>query len=117
MAASAACIDAVVAIDKLLGKGFAREHPRLIGAFMQEVGTVYAGELIARQIGAGFDGIAEALHDANLSSDLGAIAENARAGSPLQAEGFDGISGALRELVEATRNIAAICQQMPKRYE
>ena len=110
-------IDAVVAIDKLLGQGFAREHPKLIGALMQEVGTVYAGETIARQIGAGFDGIAEALHAANINSDLGAIDENVRAGSPLRAEGFDGISGALRELVEATQNIAAICQQMPKRYE
>jgi hypothetical protein len=110
-------VDSVVAIDKFFGQGFAREHPVLIGAFMQATATVYAGEIIARRIMAGSDGIAEALRAANINSDLGAIDENVRAGFPLQAERFDGISGILRELVEATQNIAAICQQMPKRYE
>jgi hypothetical protein len=46
--------NAVVAIDELLGKGSARTHPTLIGAYMQAVGTVYAGELIARQLKTGF---------------------------------------------------------------
>jgi hypothetical protein len=110
-------VDGVVAIDKFFGQGFAREHPVLIGAFMQATATVYAGEIIVRQIMAGSDGIAKALHAANINSDLGAIDENVRAASTLQAKGFDGISGALRELVEATQDIAAICQQMPKRYE
>jgi hypothetical protein len=110
-------VDSVDAIDKFFGQGFAREHPVLIGAFMQATATVNAGEIIARQIMAGSDGIAEAMLAANINSGLGAIDENVRAASTLQAKGFDGISGALRELVEATQDIAAICQQMPKRYE
>jgi hypothetical protein len=110
-------VDSIVAIDKFFGQGFAREHPVLIGAFMQATATVYAGEIIARQIMAGSDGIAEAMLAANIKGDLGAINENVRAVSTLQVKGFDGISGALRELVEATHDIAAICQQMPKRYE
>jgi hypothetical protein len=110
-------VNSIVAIDKFFGQGFAREHPVLIGAFMQATATVSAGEIIARQIMAGSDGIAEAMHAANIKGDLGAIDENVRAASTLQAKGFDGISGALRELVEATQDIAAICQQMPKRYE
>jgi hypothetical protein len=119
MTAETNLIDAVVAIDEFLGKGFARENPKLIGAFMQAAGTVYTGEIIARRIGAGFDGIAEALHAANPNSNLGAITEKVRGDSPQQAESFDG--SALRELVEATQKLGTmvdiIGKQMPTQYE
>jgi hypothetical protein len=121
MTAETYLIDGVAAIDESLGKGFAREHPKLIAAFMQAAGAVYAGKIIARDIGAGFDGIAEAFRAADLNRNLGAIAEKVRGDSPPQAESFDGLTGALRELVLTTQNIAAMVdivgKQMPTRYE
>jgi hypothetical protein len=112
-------IDGTVAIDEFFGRGFAREHPVLIGAFMQATATVYAGEIIAREIAVGFDGIAEALQAARLN--LGTVAEKVCGTSPVQAESFDGVSGALRELVKATQKIAAmmnnIGMQMPTQHE
>jgi hypothetical protein len=108
MTAETNLIDGVVAIDAFFGKGFATEHPEIIAAFMHAAGTVYAGEIVARQIGVGFDGVAEALHAANLNDNLGAIAEKLR-------------DGALRELVEATQNLGTtvdiISKQMLGPYD
>jgi hypothetical protein len=114
-------INGISVIDEFLGKGFARDHPDLIGAFIQATATIYAAEITARQTRAGVDGIAEALHAANLNSHLDAIAPKVPGDYSVQAKGFDGISSALRELVEATRNIAGmtdiIGKQMPTQYE
>jgi hypothetical protein len=117
MTAETYLIDGVAAIDKFFGKGFAKEHPELIGAFMQAAATDYAGETIAQQIRAGLDeaGAAINLTSREIGKMLGAIAE------PLQAETFDGISGTLRDLAGATQNISAMMDivgaRMPKRYE
>jgi hypothetical protein len=77
MTAEANLINGLVAIDEFFGRGYGWEHPTLIGAFMQAAGTVYAGEIIAREIRVGFDGIAEALRAATLNGSHSAIAEKA----------------------------------------
>jgi hypothetical protein len=114
MTAETYLIDGVVAIDKFFGKGFAKEHPELIGAFMQSAATECARRTIAQQIRAGLDelGVAIDLTSRETGKMLGAIAD------PLQVETFDGISGTLRDLAGATQNTAVIIgSRMPTRYE
>jgi hypothetical protein len=117
MTAETYLIDGVAAIDKFFGKGFAKEHPELIGAFMQSAATECAGRTIAQQIRAGLDELGAALDLSSRETGkmLSAIAE------PLRTKTLDGISRTLRDLAGATENIPAMMdivgERMPKRYE
>jgi hypothetical protein len=52
---------AIRSIDTRLGKGFAREHPELIAAFMQAASTDCAGTILAQQIRAGLENLGDAV--------------------------------------------------------
>jgi hypothetical protein len=61
---------AVECIDERIGeKGYAKKHPELIGAFMQAASMDCAAAVIAQQIRAGLDGIAERRANENLQSE------------------------------------------------
>lgn len=42
---------AIESIDGQFGKGYAKDHPELIGAFMQAAATDYQGTIIAKYLG------------------------------------------------------------------
>jgi hypothetical protein len=46
-------------IDELLGKGEASKHPELIAAYMQTAATDFGAAIIAQQLRAGLEEIAE----------------------------------------------------------
>jgi len=81
-------------IDDRLGKGYAKQHPELVAAFMQtsaiDLGTAViarAIESITSAINANFDGIVEA----------------SRSDHPLQEETLSDIENALNHIAEAIR--------------
>lgn len=41
---------AIESIDDKFGKGYAKDHPELIGAFMQAAATDYQGTIIAKYL-------------------------------------------------------------------
>jgi hypothetical protein len=53
-------------IDETLGQGTARKHPELIAAYIQTAAMDFAGGIIAQQIRAGLDHIAEVLEERKL---------------------------------------------------
>jgi hypothetical protein len=62
---------AIEDIDKRLGKGYAKAHPELIAAYMQAASTDCAGAIIAQQVRAGLDRIAEQIQAASEQLDVG----------------------------------------------
>jgi hypothetical protein len=73
---------AIEAIDKAFGKGYARKNPSLVGAFIQASATEMTQAVIAQQIRAGLEALAE-------STSLTDV-------EPI-AEALDNIAGAIEE--------------------
>ena len=55
-------------IDEIFGRGTAKKHPELVAAYIQTASIDLAGAIIAQQIRAGLDHIAEEIRD-GLSGD------------------------------------------------
>ena len=86
--------EALVDIDKRLGKGYAKAHPELIAAFMQAAASDLGAAVIARAIQDGMHGIEGAIREGLQSDTL-------RTDHPLMGETLDGITGALQEIAAA----------------
>jgi hypothetical protein len=86
--------NAVQNIDERFGKGYAKAHPELIGAFMQTAAADLGGAVIARAIQDGFEGVAHAITE-------GYGSEAQRTDHPLMGETLDGITNALQQIAEA----------------
>jgi hypothetical protein len=69
--------DAIDTIDKWLGKGYAKQHPELIGAFIQGCATL------------------------GLAATIRGLGEYVRSDHPLQGETFRGIEDALGNIANA----------------
>jgi hypothetical protein len=69
--------DAIDTIDKWLGKGYAKQHPELIGAFIGGCATL------------------------GLATTIRGLGEYLRSDHPLQAETFRGIEDALGSIANA----------------
>jgi hypothetical protein len=54
-------IAAVENIDKMFGKGYAKEHPELTGAFIQAASLDFVGASLAKSIGEAIEGLADAV--------------------------------------------------------
>jgi hypothetical protein len=82
-------IDAIEAIDEHLGKGYARKNPALIAAFMQAAATDYAATIIAQQVRAGLETVADSMPSVDL-------------------DGLSTLSGSLEEIGKSVQNVAAM---------
>jgi hypothetical protein len=87
-------LHAVADIDKLLGKGYAKDHPELIAAYMQTAARDFGAGCLAKEI-------SEAAGD--LAGAISGLSESMRSDHPLQGETFDGIAGALMAIAEARK--------------
>lgn len=81
---------AIVDIDEKLGKGYAKEHPELIAAYMQTSALDLGTSIMARAI----DNLVEKLPDAER------LLEVLRTDHPLQGQTLDGIEQALLAIAE-----------------
>jgi len=88
-------MSAIDCIDAKLGKGYAKAHPELIGAFMQTSAIDLGTAVIARAI--------ESIDFSGLSSAVETLQDSLRSDHPLQAETFDGI-------VEQIARVAAVLE-------
>jgi hypothetical protein len=86
--------NAVRAIDELLGKGYAKDHPELIAAYMETAAKDFGDVCLAKEIGEAVGDPAEA---------ISGLSESLRSDHPLQGETFAGIAGALMAIAEARR--------------
>jgi hypothetical protein len=60
---------AIRIIDGEFGPGYARKHPALVGAFITAAGNDFNSALLAQQIRAGLDSIANALDSLTASQN------------------------------------------------
>ena len=108
MAAAEYLESAIKEVNKILGKGYAQEHPELIAAFMKVAAADYGASIIAASIQS---------HAANMSwncEDLagairghaGDMASAIESGTshPLMGETLDGIGSALNQIAEAIKS-------------
>jgi hypothetical protein len=79
-------------IDDRLGKGYAKQHPELIAAFMQTSAIDLGAAVIARAI--------ESITTA-INANFDGIVEASRSDHPLQAETLSGIEDAVNHIAEA----------------
>ena len=82
---------AIDCIDERLGKGYAKQHPELIGAFMQAAAIDLGTAVIARAIES-LGAVADA---------ISGLDESLRSDHPLQSETLDGIENALNSIASA----------------
>jgi hypothetical protein len=85
-------LSAIDHIDQKLGKGYAKQHPELIGAFMQSAAIDLGAAVIARAI----ESVAE-----TISAQFVGIVDASRSDHPLQGETLSGIGDALNRIAEA----------------
>jgi len=85
-------IAAIDHIDEKLGQGYAKQHPELIGAFMQASAIDLGTAVIARAI--------ESVTD-TISVNFAGIVEASRSDHPLQGETLSDIGDALKHIAEA----------------
>jgi hypothetical protein len=92
MTANEYLLSAIDHIDQQLGKGYAKQHPELIGAFMQASAMDFGASVIARAIESVGSSIDDKFHG---------IVESSRSDHPLQGETFTGIGEALADIAKA----------------
>jgi hypothetical protein len=87
---------AIDCIDERLGKGYAKVHPELIGAFMQTSAMDLGAAVIARAI--------ENIGVSAISSAIEELQESLRSDHPLQGQTLDGIESALSSIASAIKD-------------
>jgi hypothetical protein len=60
---------AIERIDRMLGEGFAKKHPELIGAFMQAAAVDLGSAIIAKTLQDGLERLADMLSERNEASE------------------------------------------------
>jgi hypothetical protein len=88
--------DAITAIDKHWGNGFSKEHPELIGSFMQAASIDFAGSCIAQQIRGGLDNFDRASRQPRRQSRR--HRRERRSDHPLMGQTFTGITEAMQNI-------------------
>jgi len=84
-------------IDTRLGKGYAKDHPELIGAYMQTCAVDLGAAIMAKEISNAIEEAAYSLRDR-----LNGLSEDIRSDHSLQ--GFDGIVDALQAIAASYRH-------------
>jgi hypothetical protein len=82
--------EGVGCIDGMFGEGYAKEHPELVGAFMQAAAMDFAACMKADS-------------DEALVGALHRVAENVQSDHPLMGETFEGLVRSLEEIASSIR--------------
>ena len=92
---------AVLEIDKKFGKGYAKAHPELVGAFIQTAALDFGASVIARAIQDGLEPL----------DNLSSFPEAMRSDHPLMGEDLKGINGGLESIASGLYEIARVYRQ------
>jgi hypothetical protein len=98
---------AIEDIDSMLGKGYAKDHPELIAAYMQTAATDFGAACVAKEIRQGLDEIAASIDADKIADSLKDVAGAIQSAAEHLVSYGDQDNGSDR-IAEAVQNIAAM---------